>query len=109
MQQIPLDGGGRDKSRGWGRIASIAGRLPRPAPLPIPAGFADQVLARRAGREVILDMTLERGRAERLVLWAAGLSFAATLLLTIWNWPELQVAWSYPAPLVDTLVLVEPS
>jgi len=90
---------------GWSWVVAVAGHAAPPAPAAVPLGFAERVLALRAGRPAPLDRRL----GERLVLCAAGLAIAATLLLAAWSWPELRIAWSYPAPPLDAVVSVEPS
>ena len=88
---------------GWQFVAARSQRDLTAASSRPPAGFADRVLAaRRRDSGVLL-----RREDERLVTWAACLAVAASLLLSLWSWPALQVAWA-GEPIVADAGVVDP-
>jgi hypothetical protein len=68
-----------------------------------PPGFADRVLA-AARQEPGLMLAEEPQRAIAAAAWFA---LAASLLVCVWSWPDLQATWR-PAPeIASPLVSVE--
>ena len=73
----------------WRRLTSAAARAPVPAVV-APAAFATGVLEQVGfGRRLRLP-----DEQQRLVATAACFALAASLLICLWSWPELQAAWS---------------
>jgi hypothetical protein len=89
---------------GWRLLAAQAQRAAPLIPTAPPAGFVERVLADRATDGV----RLARQDDERLVAWAGCLALAASLVLVLWNWPELEFAWTGPPSISDAWVQAEP-
>lgn len=96
----------RDTSDRWKQLAEMAGQagpVESPAAVP-PAGFADRVLARVAANHLVMMPLRIEAERERVVAWAVGLGLAATLVLSLWSWPEWQLARGGPGGVFDPLV-----
>jgi hypothetical protein len=94
---------------GWATLAAQAQRAAPSTPGTLPAGFVERVLAGRAAGPVSLARpAFERTSDERFIAWTACLALAASLVLVLWNWPELEVAWTGPPAVADAWVQVEP-
>jgi hypothetical protein len=91
-------------SDGWRALAAQARRAAPGVPCAPPPGFVERLLAGRA----MGVARLARRDHERLIAWAACLTLAASLVLVLWNWPELKVAWSGPPAVADAWAQVEP-
>ncbi|HWA98727.1 MAG TPA: hypothetical protein VG713_09555 [Pirellulales bacterium] len=77
-------------------------------PLTAPPGFADRVLQQAAVRSRRWRVPDER-QQQRLVSMAAGFALAASIVVGLWSWQDLQAAWSPPATLFEAVIpILEP-
>jgi hypothetical protein len=86
----------------WRRLAGAA-RLDSPSTT-CPPGFAQRVIAQLPDRRLVV-VVRER---QRLVSVAACLALAASLLVCVWSWRDLEAAWSPPPEILAPVVDVEP-
>jgi hypothetical protein len=97
---------------GWAFVASQARKTTcdsaaSQAPLAPREGFVERVLALVKQPVLGIGAKAEREQ-ERLVAWAAGFALAASLLVSIWNWPTLEAVWADPGLPMEWPAYVEP-
>lgn len=98
-EQIDSDG-----DRRWQSLVCRAQQAPAEVVPPIPAGFVDQVMA-----ELPRHASAARARgAERLVAASAGLAVAASLLLAVLSWQDIESVLSAGPTSLEQIVQLEP-